>query len=170
MLGEGKTKPYVDPSVASRQHTCESSISEICSLRIVDCTQPPREHVGFVLSNVNMISSDSLSIVDRLVSTSRNRQTCLSEVLILGPPFNFLMVRPSIVRSTTFRVFAIVVAFAVVLASGFACHLSARSAPGVHGRIASPRLAFHFPVHVCSADRLRLFFLVGAASPRVLES
>ena len=46
------------------------------------------------------------------------------------------------------QVFSIVVAFAVVLASGFVCHRSARSAPGVYGRSARSRLAFQF-TRVC---------------------
>ena len=45
ILEEGKTKPYVDPSLTSRQHTYESLISEICLLHIVDCTHSPTEYV-----------------------------------------------------------------------------------------------------------------------------
>ena len=45
-LEEGKIKLYVDPSLTSSNHTYESFISEICSLHIADCTQPPKEHGG----------------------------------------------------------------------------------------------------------------------------
>ena len=48
ILEEGQIKLYVDPSLTSSNHTYESFISEICSLHIVDSTQPPKEHVGIV--------------------------------------------------------------------------------------------------------------------------
>ena len=46
ILEEGKTEPYVVPSLTSNQHSYENNMSEICSLHIVDCTQTPKEHVG----------------------------------------------------------------------------------------------------------------------------
>ena len=142
ILEEGKTKPYFDPSVTSSQHTYESYVVRFAHFLLGIAHKPPK----------NMSESFYVQRKDdkqRLLNDRRptNQHFKKSPNMPIGGAAAWSTVRvPSgeaiYCAQHDVQAFSIVVAFAIVLASGFVCHLSARSAPGVYGRIARARLAF----------------------------